>query len=125
MPRRSFTQPGEVLFNLVALLHVFALVLSAAFVSRMPDLVLDGRFWALIAGPLVFCVGISVILLRLLRRGYRPRFRFRRGLSITGSRACYDQYTARFGRDLVIWSIASAAAYSLVSFVLAAVLAGR
>jgi hypothetical protein len=123
MPSTSFTKPGEVLFNLLALLHVFALGLSAIFVSRMPDLALDWRFWALIAGPLVFCAGILAVFIRLRRSGYRPRFRFQRGLSITGSRACYDQYTGRYGRDHLIWLIASAVAYSLVSFVLAAVFA--
>lgn len=108
----SFTKPGEVLFNLLALLHLSALLLSAAFLSGMPELALDGRFWAFfVAGPLAFWVGVTAVLVRLWRSGYRPRFRFRKGLSITGSRACYDEYTTRFGRDVFIWMIPGAAAY--------------
>jgi len=56
----SFTKPGEVPFNLLALLHLSALLLSAAFLSGMPELALDWRFWVLfVAGPLVFWVGVK------------------------------------------------------------------
>lgn len=112
----TFTKPGEVLFNLLALLHLAALFLSAAFLSQMPELALDGRFWALfVAGPLAFWVGVIAVLVRLRRSGYRPRFRFRKGLSITGSRASYEEYTARFGRDLFLWMMPGAAVYWFVA----------
>lgn len=112
----TFTKPGEVLFNLLALLHLSALLLSAAFLSQRPALALDWQFWALfVAGPLAFWVGVVTVLVRLRRSGYRPRFRFRKGLSITGSRACYEEYTARFGRDLFIWMMPGAAVYWFVA----------
>jgi hypothetical protein len=121
---QSFTQPGEVVFNLVALLHLSSLLLALVFLSQMPDLGRDWRFWALIAGPVAFWAGALTVLARLWKSNYRPRLRFRKGLSITGSRACYEAYIGRFGRDAILWTIPAAVTYSLVSILLAVFLAG-
>src|SRR5688500_18729573 len=78
---QSFTQPGEVLFNLVALIHLLALLFYSALLSQTPEAWSEWKFWMMFAGPLAFWTAIIVILVRLRRSGYRPRFRFRRGLS--------------------------------------------
>jgi hypothetical protein len=119
---QSFTQPGEVLFNLIALIHLVALLFYFALLSQMPEALGDWEVWMMVAGPLAFWIAVVVIFIRLRRAGYRPRFRFRGRLSITGSRDCYRAYTERFGRDAFIWTLAIAPVWSFLWFALPVIL---
>lgn len=111
----SFTKPGEVLFNLIALIHLGALLLNLLFIWSVPQTALHWWFWVILAGPLAFWVAFIAILIRLRRSGYRPHFRFRRGLSITGSRDCYREYVRRFGHDTLLWIVPGAVAWSALT----------
>ena len=72
----------------------------------------------IVLGPLGFWMAVITILIRLIRSGYKPRFRFKSRLSITGSRNCYEAYVKRWGRDLWIWMVPGAAIWSFLSFFL-------
>ena len=114
------TEPGEVLFNLVALILLTAGVVSAAQLKNDPGLAREWWFWVFVAGPVAFWSAVVTILVRLVRSGHRPRLRFRRGLSITGSRECYRVYEARFGRGVLAWLIV-APVWTVLSLFLIAV----
>ncbi|MGH9398873.1 MAG: hypothetical protein ACRD00_00785 [Thermoanaerobaculia bacterium] len=117
----SFTEPGEVVFNLVAVLHLAAGVFFVAELMKTPELGGEWWFWGLLAGPVAFWSAVATILVRLRRSGFRPRFRFRKRLAITGSRECYRAYKARFGRSVFVWLIV-APLWSFLVFVLTAIL---